>query len=133
MEKYKTIEGFPNYKISNLGNVKNIKTNRILKQDYNRKYPSVLLWVNKTRYHKSIHRLIANAFIPNPEKHPVVNHINEIKTDNTLDNLEWCTHSYNQIYSKKEKISKKRILHLISNNSSLNKKDILQLIIDNCK
>lgn len=45
-----------------------------------------------------IHRLVAEAYIPNPNEYPCVNHKNEVKTDNYINNLEWCTIAYNNIY-----------------------------------
>ena len=53
---------------------------------------------NGTYSYKFIHRLVAQTFIPNPENMPVVNHKNEIKTDNRVENIEWCTAEYNNNY-----------------------------------
>ena len=50
-----------------------------------------------------VHRLVALAFIPNPDGYPQVNHINEIKTDNRVDNLEWCSSKYNNNFGLRTK------------------------------
>ena len=98
MEKeiYKGITGFPNYLVSNLGKVKNKHSNKLLKPYLTRGYPRVSLYdANGKRYCKLLHRLVAEAFIPNPDNLPVVNHISGIKTDARVSNLEWVSHSEN--------------------------------------
>ena len=105
MEIYKDVighEGF--YKVSDLGNVKSlsrvvdytrsvsVRPERILKKTTGKiGYEYVTFSVNKIRITKKIHRLVAEAFLPNLDNKPQVNHINGIKTDNLLSNLEWNT------------------------------------------
>jgi hypothetical protein len=87
MEEYKLIKNFENYSVSNLGNVKNNNTNKILKQRNNQGYKLVHL---NSKYLR-VHRLVAEAFIPNPENKPCVDHKNNIRDDNRIDNLRWAT------------------------------------------
>lgn len=95
MEEFKTIPGFEGlYMISNLGTVRSIRFNKekILKP---RKLSKGYLHVNLKGKNHTIHRLVASAFISNFSKLLEVNHINGVKTDNKVENLEMCTHSQN--------------------------------------
>lgn len=112
METFKKIENFNNYSISNLGNVRNDKTGRILK--YHTKpngYKQVQLGRKITPQY--IHRLVAIAFIPNIHNKPQVNHINGDKGDNRVENLEWVTASENDFaygYTSRIENRKKKII-----------------------
>ena len=110
-EIWKTIENFNNYQISSLGNVKNITTGKVLKSTLNgRGYYQVGLSKQNKRYTKLIHRLIAEAFIANPENHQCINHRDEVKTNNSIENLEWCSYQYNNNYgTRTERASKSRL------------------------
>lgn len=67
----------------------------------NNGYLCVCLHKNKKRYNSFVHRIVAEAFIPNPDNLPEVNHKDECKTNNNPSNLEWCDHRYNQVYGTK--------------------------------
>lgn len=84
------------YQISNLGNVKNIKTNICKSKNIsNSGYYYVDLYKNNNRAKKNIHRLVAETFILNKNNYSDVNHIDGNKLNNCVNNLEWCTRSYN--------------------------------------
>lgn len=118
-EIWKDIEGYEGlYQVSNLGRVKRITTNRILKSS---KHVSGYLMVNLSKNsvtsHQRIHRLVAQAFIPNPENKHDINHIDENKTNNHVSNLEWVTAQENSNHgTRNERISKMLSIPIIATN-----------------
>ena len=101
MEEWRDIPNYEGlYQISNLGRIKSLRSGKekILKPQFDGRYYHVILFKDKMHRQRNVHRLVAETFIPNPNKFPQVNHKNEIKTDNKVENLEWCTSKYNLNY-----------------------------------
>ena len=86
------------YEVSSLGNVRNKKTKRILKPTLRGGYAVIGLCKNSKGKTIPIHRLVAIAFIPNPDNKPQVNHIDKVRNNNCIKNLEWMTSKENNIH-----------------------------------
>ena len=104
-EIYKDIVGYEGkYQVSNLGNVKSLNYHRSGKEKVltpfqkPNGYMTITLWKDNSGHTKHIHRLVAETFIENPDNLPEVNHIDENKENNRIDNLEWCNSKYNMNY-----------------------------------
>lgn len=92
-EEWRAVKGYEGlYEVSNLGKIRNAKTLHILSIFKNKRgYCRVDLWKNNKQKKYAVHRVVAEAFIPNIYNKPQVNHIDENKSNNNADNLEWCT------------------------------------------
>lgn len=112
-EEWRPIPGFEGlYEVSNLGQVRNCRKrkskslfNEVLAQHVNgsrgaAKYISIGLWKNNRPTYRYVHRLVAEAFIPNPDNKPFVNHIDGDPSNNCASNLEWCTAQENMQHAK---------------------------------
>lgn len=105
------IKGCPGYAITDDGRVWSFKTNKYLKQKIDKYgYPCVSMSVNNKNKTKTVHRLVAEAFIPNPANKPTVNHKDENKLNNRVGNLEWMTVAENNCYGTHYERSSKTLL-----------------------
>lgn len=139
MEEWRNVVGYEDsYEVSNLGRIRS--KDRIIQYSDGRiihrrsfikkptylqgSYPRVGLQVNGKLVMKFVHRIVAEAFIPNPNNYPIVNHKDEDKNNFTASNLEWCDYSYNTSYSNKgidRRIGKEKVS---------NSRTILKLTLD---
>lgn len=102
IEQWKDISNYEGvYQISNMGRVRNNK-GIVLTNKTTGKYNHILLCKNGDRKNFAIHRLVAEAFVPNINNYPIVNHINENSRDNRASNLEWTTYKGNMQYASKQ-------------------------------
>lgn len=111
IEIWKPIKGYEGkYEVSNLGRVRSIShSNKILKPDKPKGYSRVTLFNKGVRYRKTIHILVAETFIPNPNNYPVVNHIDENRENNAVTNLEWCTQKDNCNHGKRNRTISRKV------------------------
>lgn len=128
MEIWKHITGYEGlYQVSNMGRIKSLKygKEKILKLGKNKKgYLNVLLHKDMRKSYR-VNRLVAQAFLDNPNNLPEVNHKDEDKTNNRVENLEWCNHKYNSNYGSRIN----RIRKTLTNRKDLSK-PIIQFTID---
>lgn len=112
MEIWKPISHFEGlYEVSNMGNVRSLfRYKKVLKPAVSKAgYLTVDLFGDKNSMRRLVHRLVADAFIPNPDNLPQVNHKDENKQNNCVDNLEWCTAKYNMNYGEAAKTRHSKI------------------------
>lgn len=98
MIEWRIIEGYPNYSVSNTGIIINTKKNKMMSIYIRKGYCHIKLSTHNKAAQKKVHRLVAEAFIPNPNNYDCINHKDENPLNNNVENLEWCNHSYNNTY-----------------------------------
>ena len=99
LSDFSPIPGYENYLISRNGKVYSLKSKRIMKHCIQGGYANVKIRKDNQNNSFGVHRLVAYVFIPNPENKLIVNHINSDRSDNRVENLEWVTHSENNLHA----------------------------------
>jgi len=99
-EEFRIIKDFENYSISNLGRVRNNATDKILKPGKSNGYYHVILYKDGTAYTKNIHKSVAEAFIANPYNKTCVDHIDNNRLNNNVNNLRWVSFQENSMNRK---------------------------------
>lgn len=109
-QEWTSIPGFPNYAISRSGEVLNVKRNRQIAKSFDKDgYLLVNLWKDNKQHTCKLSRLVATVFIPNPDGLPEVNHKDEDKTNNCVDNLEWCDRKHNINYGTRTEKTRRKL------------------------
>ena len=116
VEIWKDCKGYDGkYQISNKGRIWSVSSNRVLSLNERSGYlGTILIKPNGKRQNEHCHRLVALAFLDNPNNLPQVNHIDENKHNNNVENLEWCSSYYNMTYGEAFKIAaekRKKVLN----------------------
>ena len=113
VEKWVNIENHPSYFISNFGRVFSKKSNKVMKNRVVSKNGYQQITLDNSQL--LVHRLVAQAFIPNPNNLPCVNHKDENPGNNDFRNLEWCTYKYNSNYGTNPSRHSKKMLDRYNN------------------
>ena len=113
VEKWVNIENHPSYFISNFGRVFSKKSNKVMKNRVVSKNGYQQITLDNSQLF--VHRLVAQAFIPNPDNLPCVNHKDENPGNNDVRNLEWCTYKYNSNYGTNPSRHSKQMLDRYNN------------------
>ena len=137
-EEWRDIKGFEGYyQVSNLGRVKSLDRHvfagiganhklqhihgKILSQSHDHKnYKRVILCIDGGIKLRLVHRLVAEAFIPNPNNYPIINHKDKNPSNNCMDNLEWCTYKYNNEYDGRIEKCRHKISQTLKGRKSTN-------------
>ena len=108
MKEWREIDGFPNYMVSNTGEIKSLNYNKtgrekiLIPHKLSNGYLGINLYDdNKRSCYLLIHRLVAQAFLPNPNGYSIINHKDENRSNNSVNNLEWCSYKYNLNYGNR--------------------------------
>lgn len=135
MSKALQIKDFPEYYVTDTGDVYSRKTYRnnpscrikkLSKEKTKHGYYRVRICKNDGIYHKAVHRLVAETFIPNPENKPEINHIDGNPSNNNINNLEWVTRSENELHKYRTLNRKSPMFEKTGNENPLSK-PVLQL------
>lgn len=109
-ESWKIIDDFPEYEVSSLGNIRRVGVSTNMKFYVQKGYYKVELYRDGKGYKQRVHRLVAKAFVPNPENKPQVNHIDFNRKNNSVGNLEWVTNLENATHAvRMRKLAKEEI------------------------
>lgn len=116
---WKNIPNWEWYLINEQGEVLNTRTNKLIKGDANNiGYHRITLYDNGQKQRFFIHRLVATLFLPNPDNLPEVNHIDGNKDNNGVNNLEWCTRTYNEHAARRTGIKEYKPFEVIFENGA---------------
>lgn len=140
-EEWRDIDGYEGlYQVSNLGRVKSLSRyarmkgrsarevkEKILSQANVNGYRGVILSINGNKKTFRVHRLVAQAFIPNPHNLPYINHKDEVRSNNNVSNLEWCTPLYNNMYGTAMERKREKLKHC---NHSRSARKVAQYSLD---